>query len=146
MIKRIVDHAWREKTQIAMFLFVGGASFLMYIGTYALFSRILFPSVSLNVLNVAAVLVSVLFNFVAHRSWTYRAAGQGNDMKGQMVRYALVVGSSTLLNSFLFWLAHNTLGVYDLIAAVFAAGVCAVYTYVAHRLFTFKKPGTPIVV
>ncbi len=146
MIQRAINHALREKKQIVTFLFVGGASFVIYIGSYALFSRILFPDTSRGWLNVAAVLCAVAFNFVAHRNWTYKAKGDvGGAVGGQAVRYALVVGSSTALNALLFWIGHTRLGVYDLFVAVFAAGICAMYTYVAHRFFTFRVPSAPSV-
>lgn len=139
MIQRAIDHAIREKRQIITFLFVGGVSFGIYIGTYAIFSRVLFVSVSRAWLNIAAVLCSVVFNFLAHRNWTYRAkAVAGGAFASQAFRYGLVVGSSAALNALLFWAGHSLLGFYDIFVAILAAGICAVYTYVAHRLFTFN--------
>jgi putative flippase GtrA len=122
------------------FVLVGGASFLVYIGAYTLQSRVLFPGAEDNarvVMNLAATCVSVLFNYVAHRYWTYEAK---ESSARQVAWYTFVVASVTFLQSFLFWVGHVVLGIYDYFVIVFVAGLCACYTFFMHKYFTFKKP------
>jgi putative flippase GtrA len=139
MIHRAYSFARRESKTIIKFLLVGGASFVVYISAYTLQSRFLFPGASDNarvIMNLGATCISVLFNYVAHRFWTYEA--KETSMR-QIAWYAFVVASVTFLQSFLFWIGHVLLGIYDYFVIVVVAGLCACYTFVMHKYFTFKK-------
>lgn len=121
---------------VIKFLIVGGISFLIYFFGYALLTRVLFPQAPLVLMSVLAVTISALFNFFAHRDWTYRAK---EKRMSQPVKYIFVVLTNTGLNTFLFWLGVSVLKWFDLYVAVMAAGLCAIYTFLAHRFFTFRS-------
>jgi putative flippase GtrA len=144
MIHRAYSFAKREARTITKFILVGGASFLVYFGAYALQSRVLFPDATDGarvVMNLVATCISVLFNYVAHRFWTY---GAKESSVRQIAWYAFVVASVTVLQSFLFWLGHVVLGIYDFFVIVVVAGLCACYTFLMHKYFTFKKHEAPV--
>ncbi len=118
------------------FLIVGGMSFLIYFFGYALLTRIVFPQAPLVLMSVVAVTISAIFNFFAHRDWTYRVKDRHMS---QPVKYLFVVLTNTALNTLLFWFGVSVLKWFDLYVAVAAAGICAVYTFFAHRFFTFRS-------
>lgn len=120
---------------VIKFLIVGGISFLIYFFGYAILTRFVFPDAPLVLMSVVAVTISALFNFFAHRDWTYRAQ---EKRLSQPVKYVFVVLTNTALNTFLFWFGVSVLKWFDLYVAVFAAGLCAIYTFFAHRFFTFR--------
>lgn len=139
MMKRLIQHpkVQAEGKKLIKFVLVGGTSFLIYFFAYLALSRFLFPESNKTLLNFISICVSTIFNFVAHRSWTYEV--KERSMK-QLIRYLLVVGSVAMLQAFLFWIGYEVLKVYDLLVTFFTAGICAMYSFVAHRLFTFREP------
>lgn len=138
MTERAMGFMFKEGKGIVKFFLVGGVSFLIYSGTYLVFTRWFFPDANLTLMNVLALCVSASFNFTAHRGWTYRATHSASHT--QIGRYLVVVVSSAVLQSALFWFTVERLQIPDLYVLVPIAGICALYTYFAHRLFTFKKP------
>lgn len=144
MIRRIRQTALKEWKGVIKFLIVGGLSFFIYAGIYALLTRVVFPDANRTLMNLLSTCSSAGFNFFAHRGWTYRAT-QGRHID-QVWRYVVVVVSATLLQTVLFWLAVEKIGIYDGFAIVPIAGICACYTYFTHRLFTFRKPQNDTIV
>ncbi len=138
MIARVKHFAFREGKGVVKFVIVGGVSFLIFSGAYFLFTRWLFPGASKTLMNVLSICVSGVFNFAAHRGWTYRATDSASHT--QFGRYFFVVVSSAVLQAFLFWVSVARLGFFDGYVLVPIAGICAIYTYFAHRSFTFRKP------
>lgn len=124
-----------EIERLIRFIIIGGLSFLMYFGLYALISRWLWITGNRSLQNFLAVCITSIFNYLAHRAWTFRS--QGNHLD-QMWRYLMVAVSATLLQSGLFWLGHVYLGWYDFIVVVVVAVLVPFYTYLLHRVFTFR--------
>ncbi|MCK9361055.1 GtrA family protein [Patescibacteria group bacterium] len=138
MIRRATAFAKREAKTIIKFVVVGGTSFIVYIGAYTLQSRFLFPGApdeARVIMNVAASCLSVLFNYLAHRFWTYRAKETNIQ---QIAWYAFVAGSVTFLQTFLFWIGHVVLGLFDYLVILLVGMICACYTFLMHRYFTFR--------
>ncbi len=129
-------HPWQDEIErLARFVIIGGLSFLMSAGLYALFSRWLWVQGNRTAENFLSVSITAIFNYLAHRSWTFRSQGQHRD---QMWRYIIVTVSATLLQSGLFWLGHVYFGWYDFIVILLVAAVIPLFTYAMHRVFTFR--------
>ncbi|HVM90431.1 MAG TPA: GtrA family protein [Verrucomicrobiae bacterium] len=137
MIDRVTRFARAEAGTFVRFLVVGALSTIINLGLYALFSRWIYPQGNKVVESTLAFLLSVLFNFAAHRAWTYRSR---HLSIGQLARYAFVVGSASALQAGLFWLGHEKLGFYDFGVIIVATGVTAIFTFFAHKFFTFAQP------
>ena len=137
MIERAKRYAMTEGKGVAKFLIVGSISFLIFAGAYALLTRVLFPEANKTLMNFLSVCTSTFFNYLAHRGWTYRATeGRHAD---QLWKYAGVTASAMALQSALFWFFVERIGVYDGIAIFPIGGICAMFTYFTHRVFTFRK-------
>ena len=129
---------WRgEAERLVRFVIIGGLSFLMYVGFYALLSRRLWVTGNRSLENFLAICLTSIFNYLAHRAWTFQSRGAHFD---QMWRYGVVAVSATLLQSGLFWLGHAYLGWYDFVVILIVAVLIPLYTYLMHRVFTFKLP------
>lgn len=135
-MNEVVQRAYREGRGLLKFLIVGGASFAIYSGAYFIFTRFLFPLGNLTLLNAVSICVSACFNFTAHRLWTYRATHTAS--RDQIGRYLFVVTCAAILQSGLFWILVEYLRFPDLLVLMPIAGICALFTYFAHRLFTFR--------
>ena len=126
----------REGSRLIKFLVVGGVSFSIYFAVYFLMSRFLFPEGNKTLLNFLAICISTIFNFLAHRTWTYEARERS---LAQIVRYMFVVGSVAMLQTLLFWIGYEVLHAHDLVVTFIVAGVCAMCSFVSHRYFTFRE-------
>jgi putative flippase GtrA len=135
MMLRVTTFVKREWKMVIKFLIVGGLSFLAYLLPYTLLTRVLFPDGSRVVMNLVATCLSVIFNYFAQSTWTYRAK---EHSLYQLARYGFVLVSVTALQSLLFWVGTVELGLYDFAVIFVVAGLCACYTFLMHRYFTFR--------
>lgn len=126
----------REFLQLVRFGVVGGLSFAMYAGGYGLFTRVLWPEMDRNGMNLLATSIAAVFNFFAHQRFTYQA---GKTHGAHIGKYLFVLATGTGLNAFGFWMGHTRFGIDDRIVIVCMALTVPVYTYIMHRQFTFKK-------
>ncbi len=138
MIQRVVHHPLtrREGKSLVKFVLVGGMSFCIHFFGYLLMSRLLFPEVNRILINVAAICFSVSFNYFAHRGWTYGSKERG---VAQIARYLLVIATAGILQTTLFYIGFERLHLYDLFITIVVAGISAVFSFIAHRLFTFPQ-------
>ncbi|MEI7512169.1 MAG: GtrA family protein [Candidatus Uhrbacteria bacterium] len=137
MIHRVSRFAKAEGGTFARFLVVGGLSFLINIGVYALLSRVLFPNGNRLIESVAANGIAILFNFLLHKIWTFGGAVKKDHF--QMVRYGIVVAGAAALQACIFAFGHGRFGINDFLVIAVATGICAIFTFFAHRFFTFKR-------
>ncbi|MSR85579.1 GtrA family protein [Candidatus Uhrbacteria bacterium] len=141
MIRRCLSFVQREFERLVRFGICGFLSWLLYFFMYTLLSRFLWESGDRNIQNFIAVGFASVFNFFAHRRWTFRS--HGKHWK-EIFRYVSVMIVATLIEMFLFWFGHSYLGIYDFIVVVVAAGIVAVFTYGCHRYYTFHhQPPQP---
>lgn len=141
-MSRVLSFTKREWKTVVKFVLVGGSSFLVYLGAYTLLSRGLFPQADEErrvLMNLAASGVSILYNYLAHRFWTYQAKEASIR---QLAWYVFVAVSVTGLQTALFWFGHVFLGLFDYLVIVLVGIICACYTFLMHRFFTFRiTPG-----
>jgi putative flippase GtrA len=124
-----------EAMKVVRFVFVGGMSFLVYLGLYTLFSRVFFPEANRTLLNFTSNVFTAIFNFLAHRWITFQSQGKHRD---QIPRYLFVLVSAMALQSALFWVGNEVLKVYDIFVAIGTSFIVPVYTYSMHRWWTFR--------
>ncbi len=125
-----------ELERIVRFIIIGGVSFLINYGLYVLISRIIWPAGNRTLENFIATCLTCILNYLAHRSWTFRSQGAH---RAQATRYILVAVSAVLLQSLLFWIGYRLLSAPDLLVIFLVALIIPFYTYVAHKLFTFRS-------
>lgn len=145
MIARLLKSpaAKEEGKRLVRFFLVGGTSFTIHFLGYFFLSRAAFPGADRTLLNFAAICVSVTFNFLAHRGWTYGSSEKG---LGQIARYFAVISAAGLLQLGLFYVGFELLGFYDLFVTIVVAGLSATFSFLAHRFFTFRpKNGDGVV-
>jgi len=124
-----------EVERIFRFIFIGGVSFVFNAGLYLCISRVLWTGGNRTLQNFFSVLVTSVLNYLAHRAWTFRA--RGSHVR-QVARYGLVALSAIALQSVLFWIGYHVLHIHDLIVIFIVAILIPFYTYLAHKLFTFR--------
>ncbi len=125
-----------EWAKLGRFLLIGGTSFAINAVTYAGITRLLWKGGNHTLANAISVTIASIFNFFAHRSYTFRSNGRKRD---QLPRYLFVMVTAMGLQTFLFWLGHAIFKVHDFLV-IFVVGACIpLYTYGLHRWFTFRS-------
>jgi putative flippase GtrA len=132
-IRTIVLREWKT---VVRFAIVGGSSFLVKAGAYALLSRLIWNSGPRWVENILALGVAMVYNYSLHRMWTFKFQ---QPHPGSAPRYVIVVAIASLLDAVLFYIGHDRLKVYDFLMLVIDAALIAGFTFSAHRLFTFHS-------
>ena len=97
-----------------------------------------FVVMSPHVASLVVVFPITFFTgFWLNRNVAFRVTEVGSGM--QLVRYALSVVGSILLNYVCIKLFVEVLGIWPTPAKALTTAVCVVYSYLAGRYFTFKK-------
>lgn len=128
------DLVLREWKTVFRFGLVGGSSFLVKAGGYALLSRVLWTDGPRSIQNVLALGLAMIYNYTLHRFWTFRFQRPTN---GSAPRYIAVVIAASLLDVVFFYILHDLFGVYDFLVLALGALCGGVFTFTSHRLFTF---------
>jgi putative flippase GtrA len=134
VIDRVVGIALREWKTFVRFGLVGGSSFAVKAGMYALLSRVTWVEGPRSLQNIIALAVAMIYNYTLHRFWTFTTH---RPMNGSAQRYVMVVVAAAMLDAVFFYVGHDLLHVYDFLVLVLGAMTGAVFTFSAHRLFTF---------
>ncbi|MCR4278634.1 MAG: GtrA family protein [bacterium] len=134
MIQKIVLYIQKEWRLLLKYLFVGGSSFFVKIGSYTIFSRFLQPQGVREIQNIEAIAVAVIYNYTLHRLWTFRGK---KPAPGSTIRYATVVGISVFLDAGLFFVFHSIFKIYDAVTIVVVGVIMALYGFLSHTFFTF---------
>lgn len=135
MSTSLAQRIWTEFPRLIRFLIVGILTAIFAFALYALLSRVLFPNGNRTIEQTIATAVASIFNYLAHRCITYRSNG---SHRVQTFRYLLVWTSAVLLQAALFWIGHEALHIHDFVVLFIVTGMIACYTYLAHRLYTFR--------
>lgn len=135
-LSKIISRDWLTREFWRMFKYgiVGVISLGIHVGSYALLSRVFWVEGNRTFEFFIAVSFAAIFNFTFHRLWTFKAREFSSKM---VIRYLFVVISGTALNSGLFYVGHEVIGIYDFYVLFGTVFVVALYQYIAHRQFTF---------
>lgn len=132
-LKKIVVAIYRERKRLMIFFVVGMIANTLVIGMYALFSRILWVAGPKTFEYAVCVILGTIVNFEANRRFTFSTARS----YGSAIRFMGVAVIAIGLSSSLFWLGHDVLHINDILVAVGNVFIIAIFTFSAHRQFTF---------
>ncbi len=124
-----------ELERVMRFVLIGGLSFVFGSTLYLLVSRVIWTTGNRTVVNFMTTSLTCVLNYLTHRAWTFQSQGKHGT---QAIRYIVVALSAIGLQSFLFWIGYHVLGGHDLVVILVVAVFIPFYTYIAHRLFTFR--------
>jgi putative flippase GtrA len=135
-LDRAVSMVKREWKTVIRFGLVGGSSFLVKAGMYALLSRVIWNDGPRSIQNIIALGIAMVYNYTLHRFWTFTTH---QPMNGSAQRYVMVVVTAAVLDAAFFYVGHDILHIYDFLVLVLGALTGALFTFSAHRLFTFHS-------
>jgi putative flippase GtrA len=115
------------------YLFVGGTTFIIDIGLlYSLHSKL---KIGLTLATSLGYWVSVIYNFLLNRSWTF-SQRERSDLRKHLLSYCVLLGFNYLFTViFVAMVSHET---NYLIAKALAVMVQMTWTYVIYKRLIFK--------
>lgn len=135
-IRRVRELVTKEWKTLTRYLLVGGSSFGVNILVYLAISRYFWPEGYKPIINVMAIGVSMIYNYLLHRLWTFR---HQQAAAGSVQRYVVVVVAANTLDALVFYILQVKLEIYDVAVKIFNGGFIAVFSFVSHRFFTFHN-------
>lgn len=137
----IKNYIKQNKYRLVKFLTAGSSAALINLGSlYVFVQHWDFNTFFLeNVANAASMELSILYNFLLSRHWTWDDAikKSGVSLIKQLVSFHAVVASTALLRIVLFPVLQ-ILGVYYLLNAAIGIGVAASINYFLYDKWIFK--------
>lgn len=129
---------WQKHREMLLYLFFGGLTTVVSIGSFWLFASLLQQNE--HIANTISWLLAVLFAFVTNRLWVFQAPTKGvTAFFKQMLKFyggrlATFAAEEVIILVFITWL-----GFPDLAVKIAAQIVVLILNYLVSKLFVFKK-------
>ncbi len=131
-----VQSFYEKHKQKISYLFFGGLTTVVSIGTFVGFTRII-PLGEL-VANVLSWVFAVLFAFFTNRKWVFSENAEGNIGK-QLTRFCMGRFTTLLLEESILLIFVTILQMHDLAVKVVAQILVVVLNFIISKLFVFKR-------
>lgn len=137
-IIKVFNPFYRKHKEVLLYLFFGGISFLISIGTYVWFN-IVFGMNEL-IANILSWIITVMFAFLTNRIWVFHAeTAKTAEFIRQMIsfyggRVITLALEEIILLVFITWLAFSSIPV-----KVIAQIMVIILNYVISKIYIFKK-------
>ncbi|MBQ9609303.1 MAG: GtrA family protein [Lachnospiraceae bacterium] len=137
-ILNIFEPFYKKHKEVLLYLFFGGLSFIVSIGTFALFN--VKCGINELIANILSWIITVLFAFITNRIWVFESKTEGTKaFVTQMLsfyggRIITLVIEELILFIFITWL-----GFPSIIIKVIAQIVVIVLNYIISKMIIFKK-------
>lgn len=137
---RVFEPFYLRYKEILLYLFFGGLTFVVSVGSYAFFNAV----IGLNVLvaNVISWILAVLFAYLTNRTWVFKdkAYSAAGIVKEMLLffggRLATLAVEEAILYVFITRLQFNSIAV-----KVIAQIIVVLLNYVISKLVVFRKSG-----
>lgn len=130
---------YKKNKQILLYIFFGGCTTVVSIGSYLFFDLVL--KVNELIANVGAWFLAVGFAYVSNRIWVFRSQVRGRGIwkealtfySGRLLTFGL---EEMILLVFVTWLQWNSA-----LIKIVAQVIILVGNYLISKLITFRKAG-----
>ncbi len=134
---RVLAYRHATARQLIKFCIVGTVNTLVDFSVYIFMTRIFeFWGERLVLAAVVSYCCGMVSSFTLNNFWTFRKKRDG--MAGRMPKYLMVTFASLGLNALLMYTLIN-LGVYDIIAKVFATGCVILWNFTLYKKWAFRE-------
>jgi len=152
---RVREHLPAKYRELAKFIVVGGSSWILDTGIFTVLSHtVLYDRVITS--KIISVLISMIFNYILNREWSFRARG-GRERHHEAMLFFLVSAVALVVNLIPLWLSHYVLGInttnysqftvtiVDFISAnVIGTALAMAFRFWAYRRWVFPEELAPV--
>ncbi len=136
---RVLNPFYQKHKEILLYLFFGGCTFIISIGSFTLLNVAL--GVNELIANIISWILAVLFAFFTNRTWVFQSETHTIVEFGKQflsfisARVITLLIEETIIFVFITLMGFNSVGV-----KVMAQIVVIILNYVFSKLFVFRKP------
>lgn len=134
---RILNPFYKKYKEVLLYLFFGGLTTVISIGSYAFFdvSMHIDPMIA----NVFSWILAVLFAYVTNRIWVFNNVAE--DLKGIIQEIISFFGgrvATLLMEEAILYVGIKLLGMNSILIKVLAQVLVVIANYIISKLFVFK--------
>lgn len=134
---RIFNPFYKKYKEVLLYLFFGGLTTVISIGSYAFFdvSMHIDPMIA----NVFSWILAVLFAYVTNRIWVFNNVAE--DLKGIIQEIISFFGgrvATLLMEEAILYVGIKLLGMNSILIKVLAQVLVVIANYIISKLFVFK--------
>ena len=138
---RIFKPLWKRHREVLLYLFFGGLTTVISIGSFAFFVH---AGIGALIANVFSWILAVLFAYITNSIWVFSAKPSGpSELLHQAAGFYGGRVATLLLEEAVLFIGINLLGFPDLLVKVAAQVLVLVGNYVISKLFVFRKRKDP---
>ena len=136
-VLRIFQPFYRAHKEVLLYLFFGGLTTVISIGSFALFVRL---GMNELIANIPSWIIAVLFAFLTNRIWVFDAPTHGAAAYFRQMASFFSGRLATLgMEELILYVFITRLGLWALGVKIAAQFAVIVGNYVISKLFVFKK-------
>ena len=129
---------YRRYSEVALYLFFGGLTFLISIASYTICLKLF--GMDVLVANIASWIIAVLFAFFTNRRWVFK--GKSDAVNGVAAQLASFIGGrlfTLAVEELILWVFVTRLCMNDIAVKVVAQIVVIVLNYFISKLLVFRN-------
>lgn len=129
---------YRRYSEVALYLFFGGLTFLISVISYAICLKLL--GMDVLVANIISWIIAVLFAFFTNRRWVFK--GKSDGAKDTAAQLASFIGDrlfTLAMEELILWVFVTRLGMNDIAIKIVAQIVVIVLNYFISKFMVFRK-------
>ena len=133
MLLQIVEKMpWQR---LARFIITGGAALLIDVVIYFILTR--YFDIYYLLSRTFSLGIAIVWNFSVNRHWTFEAAS--GRVKEQVLKFLVVIGSTSLLSLVLMHIGVSYLHLNDLLVLLVASVITTLINFLAHSFWSYKR-------
>ena len=138
---RLFNPLWKRYREVLLYLFFGGLTTVISIGSFALFCHAGFHAL---IANVFSWILAVLFAYVTNSIWVFEAKPAGpKELIRQMTGFYGGRVATLLLEEAVLFIGISLLGISALPVKVAAQVLVLIGNYIISKVFVFRKRKDP---
>ena len=137
---------FKKYKSIILYIFFGGVTTLVNIGTFFILNKLLLSTtsinedISVNIANIIALLTSILIAYLTNRKWVFDSkANGGKEIFREIVTFFSCRGLTMLLDMGIMNLFVVVLGYNELLIKILANIIVIILNYVLSKLIIFRN-------
>lgn len=139
-MKSLFNKIWKiykDHEEVINYLFFGGLTTIVSIGSYAIFAKIFGLSILLS--NILSWILAVLFAFITNKIFVFKSKNNTiKDFFMECIKFYSARIFSLGVESLILYIGATVLHINDIIVKVFAQVIVVILNYILSKLIVFK--------
>ena len=141
-ILKTFEPFYKRHKEVLLYLFFGVLSFLISIGTYALFTEVL--HINVLIANIFAWIFSVSFAYITNRIWVFNENATGvKSILIEIVKFVSARLASLAVEELILYIFITRMRLNSMIVKIAATSIVIILNYASSKLWVFRSERKP---